>query len=245
MQTANRHNTAEQASVFREMFGNFCVLIFNAHEEIKASKENVDFRALYRSMNAFVKAATENGKNNSGDYLEVVYMMVALADDIFLNLEWEGKQFWEENILEQRFFSSQIAGDEIFNRISALLAEKSDLAEDKAELYLKMLALGFEGKYRGMEDETIQINLYRNKLLEFIEKRNNSMLMVGHRLFQKEYTYTIPTIHRKTLPEASIINYMCAFFVFMFLSISSIVWMYETKDISRLLTEISSIALRE
>ncbi len=245
MQTANRHNTAEQASVFREMFGNFCVLIFNAREEIKASKENVDFRALYRSMNAFVKTALENGKNHTGDYSEVIYMMIALADDIFLNFEWEGKQFWEENILEQKFFSSQIAGDEVFTRINTLLSEKNDFAEEKAELYLKMLALGFKGKYRGTEDETIQINLYRNKLLEFIEKHNNSMLMVGHRLFQKEYTYTIPTMHRKMLPEASIINYMCAFFVFMFLSVSTIVWMYETKDISRLLTEISSIALRE
>lgn len=245
MQTANRHNTAEQASVFREMFGNFCVLIFNAREEIKASQENVDFRMLYRSMSAFVKAALENGKNHTGDYSEVVYMMIALADDIFLNFEWEGKQFWEENILEQKFFSSQIAGDEIFARINTLLSEKNDFAEEKAELYLKMLALGFKGKYRGTEEETIQINLYRNKLLEFIEKHNNSMLMVGHRLFQKEYTYTIPTIHRKMLPEASIINYMCAFFVLMFLSVSTMVWMYETKDISRLLTEISSIALRE
>ncbi|MDR2157845.1 MAG: hypothetical protein LBO02_00820, partial [Holosporaceae bacterium] len=59
------------------------------------------------------------------------------------------------------------------------------------------------------------------------------------------YTYTIPTIHRKLLPDAAVINYVCSFFVFMFLVVSSVVWMFETKDIKRLLEDISKIALRE
>ncbi|MCR5225382.1 MAG: DotU family type IV/VI secretion system protein [Alphaproteobacteria bacterium] len=245
MQTANSQNTTELAYTLRETFGNFCVIIFNARESIKKEKENVDYKAVHRSMNSFIKVALESEKHLLPHYSEVVYVMAALADDIFLNMEWEGKQFWEDNILEQKFFSSQIAGDEIFNRINKLLEEKDDFASVEAEIYLKMLALGFEGKYRGAEDESTQINIFRDKLLDFMEKLDNSLLMVGYRLFQKEYTHTIPTIHRKMLPEASIINYMCAFFVFMFLSISSIVWMYETKDISRLLSEISYIALRE
>ena len=118
MQTANRQHTTELAQILREMFGNFCVAIFNAQENIKETKENVDFHAIYRSMSSFIKIAMENEKHTIAHYSEVVYIMVALADDIFLNSEWEGKQFWEDNILEQKFFNTQIAGDEIFNRIN-------------------------------------------------------------------------------------------------------------------------------
>jgi type VI secretion system protein ImpK len=234
-------------SFLDEIFGTFCIQISDARRSIKRNLADADYKALHKSISSFLKVSLESERSSSftGSTREIVYVMAAIADEFFLNMEWNGKQYWEENMLEQRHFGSQIAGEKIFNRIDDLLLEHEPLSTEKAEIYLKALALGFKGKYRCADDEQFSLDQYRNRLFEFIQKTDKTIFLIGCRLFQKEYTYTIPSIHRKLLPDASIIRYVCAFFVFMFLVISSVVWIFETKDIKRLLFEISAIALRE
>jgi type IV/VI secretion system ImpK/VasF family protein len=233
-------------SSLSEMFGTFCVTIFDNQRNIGKKETEMDPVTLNKSIGSFLKISLENEESLcfGGDFKEVIYLMTTLADEIFLNMEWSGKQYWEENMLEYRYFGTQTAGDEIFNRINELLASKGSSVE-KAEIYLKALGLGFKGRYRDMEDEQTRINVYRGYLFDFIQKNGKSMFVIGRRFFLKEYGHTIPTIHRKLLPDNSIVNYVCAFFIFMFLTISSVVWMFETKDMRRLLAEISVIATRE
>ncbi|MDR2646211.1 MAG: DotU family type IV/VI secretion system protein [Holosporaceae bacterium] len=230
-----------------EIFGNFCIKIFDAKKDIENNQATVDYKVLHKSMSSILKASLQEERSLLAevDVRETVYVMAAIADEVFLNIEWPGKGYWEENILEQQYFGTQIAGEKIFNQIDDLMMKKELLSVRKAEVYLKALALGFKGKYRGCEDEQLEIDLYREKLFDFIRRNDKSIFFIGNRLFQKEYTYTIPTIHRKLLPDASIINYLCAFFVFMFTVISSVVWLFETKDMQLLLADISKIALRE
>jgi type VI secretion system protein ImpK len=234
-------SNAKISSGLNEMFGNFCLEVFNSKKNI----ENTDYKTLHKSISLLIKTSLESERSTNEDAREIIYIMAAIADEIFLNMEWAGKKYWEENMLEPRYFGSQIAGEKIFLKIGDLIEENESLSVEKAEIYLRTLSLGFKGKYRGLDDEQEGINLYRNNLFKFIEKNDKSVFMVGHRIFQKEYTYTIPTIHRKLLPDAAVINYICAFFVFMFLVFSSIVWKFETRDIQLLLNEISRIALRE
>jgi hypothetical protein len=54
----------------------------------------------------------------------------------------------------------------------------------------------------------------------------------------------MPALSRKLLPDASVISYVCALFLFLFLIISSIVWTFETREINHLLSEVAKIALR-
>ncbi|MDR0753081.1 MAG: DotU family type IV/VI secretion system protein [Holosporaceae bacterium] len=232
---------------FEEMFGNFCIKVFDTKKDVESNKATVDYKALHKSLGLILKASLQDERSLSAeiDTREVVYVMAAIADEVFLNIEWQGKEYWEENILEQQHFGTQVAGEKIFNQIDDLMMKKESLSVRKAEVYLRALALGFKGKYRGYEDEQLEIDLYREKLFDFIQRNDKSIFFIGNRLFQKEYTYTIPTIHRKLLPDAAIINYVCAFFVFMFTVISSVVWLFETKDMRLLLTDISKIALRE
>ncbi|MDR0632351.1 MAG: DotU family type IV/VI secretion system protein [Holosporaceae bacterium] len=229
------------SSGLSEMFGSFCLEVFNGKKNI----ENVDYKTLHKSISLLIKTFLELERSANENTREIIYLMTAIADEIFLNMEWAGKKYWEENMLESLYFGSQVAGEKIFLKINDLIAENEPLSMEKAEIYLRALSLGFRGKYRGSDDEQEEINLYRNNLFKFIEKNDKSVFLIGHRLFQKEYTYTIPTIHRKLLPDAAIINYICAFFVFMFFVISSIVWKFETRDILQLLNEISKVALRE
>ena len=170
--------------------------------------------------------------------------MVSLADEIFLNTPWDGKKYWEDNMLEKYFFGTQMAGEKIFSNIDKLI-EKND-AEYLliAEIYMKALSLGFRGKYRDDAEQDKLINVYRKALFNFVEKYDKSIHMVSHRMFSKDYTYILPTINRQFLPDVSIISYVYAFVIFMFLVVSSVVWLIETRDLYEILQEISNIVLR-
>ncbi len=244
---------AAGTSDIEKIFTAFCAEVFSWQEIIIKNKESstqnseLDFKTYHKSLEIFIKTLLDNEKFSllSMSIKDVVYAMAAIADEVFLNIEWEGKQFWEENILEMKFFGTQFAGEEIFNKFNELLDKNDSLLIEKAMVYLKMLSLGFKGKYRGVENEQTAINTYRRRLFEFIAKYDKSIFLAEYRLFQKEYTYTIPSVHRKLLPDSSIITYISAFFIFIFLTVSSFVWIFETKDLRGLLFEISCIALRK
>jgi len=232
---------------FTEMFGEFCLEVFDYKKLAEKNGANLDYKAIHSAINAMIKVAldTERVELFANDAKEVIYAMAAIADEVFLSMDWVGKQYWEESMLEKYYFGSQMAGDKIFHGINRLVSEKGTVAVEKAEIYLKILALGFKGRYRGTEEEQVGITHYRNKLFEFIEKNDKSVFLVGPRLFQKEYTHVLPNIHRKLLPDGSIISYVIAFFAFMFLVISTVVWMFETRELRLLLMDIAKIALEK
>ncbi|MCB2387819.1 DotU family type IV/VI secretion system protein [Thalassolituus sp. TTPB476] len=83
---------------------------------------------------------------------QTLFVLVALADELFImELDWPGKEHWQEQPLEERVFSSCFAGERFFTGAAALLADRSwDQQEQKlASVYLFALRLGFAGRYRG------------------------------------------------------------------------------------------------
>ena len=228
------------------MFGNFCIEIFKYKTQIVQNTSNLDPKIIYKNLVTKIKDILDRRKTITFELQvrEVIYIMVSLADEIFLNTPWDGKKYWEDNMLEQHFFGTQIAGERIFDNIEKLI-EKNDVESILiAEIYMKSLSLGFRGKYRGDVEQDKPIDVYRKALFNFVEKYDKSINMVSHRMFSKDYIYTLPTINRQFLPDASIVNYVYAFVVFMFLVVSSVVWLVETRDLYEILQEISDIALR-
>lgn len=207
---------------------------------------NLDPKVIYKNLVTKIKDILDRRKTITFELQvrEVIYIMVSLADEIFLNTPWDGKKYWEDNMLEQHFFGTQIAGEKIFDNIEKLI-EKNDVESILiAEIYMKSLSLGFRGKYRGDVEQDKPIDVYRKALFNFVEKYDKSINMVSHRMFSKDYIYTLPTINRQFLPDASIVNYVYAFVIFMFLVVSSVVWLVETRDLYEILQEISNIVLR-
>lgn len=249
-------------SDIRKMFGEFCCRVFAYRDEVSSpvklgapaslveevEQQQDDFRTIHHSISMLLKAFldSEQATTFNKSRKEVIYAMTAIADEVFLNMDWNGKQYWEENMLEIKFFNTQVAGDEIFNRINQLVSETEPLGTEKAEIYLDMLSLGFKGRFRGTEEENTEINMYRRKLFEFITKHDKEAIAVAeYRIFQKEYTFTMPTVRRKLLPDGAVVTYLSCFFLFMFLSVSTMVWLIETRDLNRLLHDVSEVALRE
>ncbi|MDR2107097.1 MAG: DotU family type IV/VI secretion system protein, partial [Holosporaceae bacterium] len=208
----------QSSDILNEMFGTFCLKVFDAKQAAKNKDAERDFKAVHKSLSNHIKASLERDDIFSffESSKEIIYLMAAMADEAFLNTEWSGRKYWEDNMLEQLYFGTQIAGDKIFERISALFTEKDPLSAEKAGIYLRALCLGFAGRYRGIEDGEAEIKDNKKRLSEFIEKADPSVFLVGNRLFPKEYSYTIPARSRKFLPDPSIISYVCAFFIFMF-----------------------------
>lgn len=229
------------------LFCDFCSQVWQYKESIQHHTIQVDAAAIYQKLSSEVKEILDKQKSVSFEMKvrEVVYIMVSVADEIFLNTDWNGKSYWEENMLEKHFFGTQIAGEKIFKNIENIVHNNNN-AEwiIMAEIYMKALSLGFQGKFRGLLDCEKEINMYRKQLFNFVEKLDKSIDMVDHKMFSKEYSYTLPTLHRQFLPDASIINYVFAFFIFMFLVISSVVWFLETHALYESLHDISSIILR-
>ena len=229
------------------MFLSFCKLIFQYRSDVEFKKEGITPQLINEKLSDIIRNCLYQEQNVviNKSMKEVIYLMAAMADEIFLNMDWEGKTFWQNNILERKFFESQVAGEFIFRKIDALLQQRETFSLERAEIYLKALAMGFKGKFRDVNEEATKIEEYRRLLLETIERQDSSVRSRDPRIYSKEYNYTIPTITRKMLPDASLVNYLSLFYLFMFLTFTSLVWVFQTKDISRLLTEISTIVLRD
>ena len=76
------------------------------------------------------------------------YIMTVLADEVFINLKWEGAKFWRFSLLEKQFFQSEIAGERFFSMLDEVIQSINTTNEEFAFLYFMSLSLGFKGKYR-------------------------------------------------------------------------------------------------
>ena len=156
---------------------------------------------VWRKIVALLERQSLDAGREGGDFgLEVYrraqYAMAALADEIFINLDWVGRDAWREHLLEARLFGSHRAGEELFERIDALLREHDALYGELARVYLMVLALGFQGKYRGRSDAHEEIESYRRRLFRFVYARDPQVVHGDERI--------VPQAYAATLDEASI-----------------------------------------
>lgn len=176
-------------------------------------------------------------KQGAGDFVlsnleEVIYIMVALADECFLNLEWCGNHEWNKKLLEDDFFKMHSAGDNIFKKIDAILERKNFFLLDLAKIYLKMLSLGFLGKYRGSKS-TYEIDLYKEKLYTFI--LNSSNFSLGRRFFERSYNFTLSGLPKVYLPNEYLFDYIAYTLFAIILVGTSVFWFQEVDYLNNIL----------
>jgi len=165
-------------------------------------------------------------------YLELLYVMAAVADEVFVHLEWEGQQYWLDHLVEVRFFRSRIAGERIFRNIHSVLARQDPAAEELAAVYLTALALGFRGQYWG--GDTTEIVRCRLDLLQYLARSNPKLIEDPKRFFPDAYRYTIQEGIAAQLPSPATWWYVAAGVVLVWLIISTIAWLALTGRIRNL-----------
>ena len=168
-----------------------------------------------------VKSAANSASN---DILrQLVYIMAAYADETYVCLvEWSGRDYWRDNLMELRLFHSQIAGQDIFRRIDRLLARQDYGTEELAAVYLMILALGFKGQY---QRDPGSIEVYRRKLFDRLLLTNPDLKWNGRRIFPEAYRHTVTEGAPVMLPEPKKWWGVVAAIIGGWLILSTIAWL--------------------
>jgi len=155
-------------------------------------------------------------------YREAQYVMVALADEIFLNLDWAGRVQWP--LLETRLFESHVAGEAIFQRLERLLLRRDPFYVDLAAVYFMALSLGFQGRFRGREDAQQQLNVYRQQLFAVIYRRQPKLFNSTVPLFVQAHQHTLDKMVAKKLPAPRTWLLLILGVIVVWMGVSSWAW---------------------
>lgn len=92
-------------------------------------------------------------------YEKVKYPVVVLADEILLHSGWEFAPQWEGQLLEEKYFNTNIGGEKYFSIANEIKPDDTELAA----ILFTGIALGFGGKYRERPEKLSEVRkrLYR------------------------------------------------------------------------------------
>ena len=163
-------------------------------------------------------------------YTEAQYLMCALADEIFLNLNWAGKSVWENSLLESKFFSSHTSGEVFFQNLDDFLNYPDPVKIDLAILYLISLGIGFKGKYKDMDDGG-RITAYKNQLFLFINRKTPELFRGSEKIFRQPYGFTIKSEIPKNFPSPYRWYWAFSIMIGFFVTFSYVLLHFASMDI--------------
>lgn len=162
-----------------------------AEDESQNMANQVWQRLLYLLEQQEISANRFGGEYVRELYKDAQFVMAALADEIFLQLDWEGREAWYTNLLETKLFQSNAAGDIFFQKVDNLLKHRDPVQADLAKVYLMALAFGFQGRFRGEEKGMERLDFYRRELFNFIFHRSPDILSESKHFCPEAYLHNI------------------------------------------------------
>jgi len=217
------------------------------HAEVIAQKRIViasEGQTPYDAVQQRLLDAFESQASRASDKLaeherrlfeETRYVMLAMADEVFLHLDWPGKGPWADKPLEAIVFQTRDSGERFFNRIDDVLFGRAPASSQILTVYLTALALGFRGKYAPLgtgEPET-----YRSRLADYLA-RTDPDLIRGEELCPEAHEYTASDSPIQRLPSRS--RGLLPFLVVIigWIVIGEILWLYRTNELDDVLDRI-------
>jgi len=193
---------------------------------------------VWRKLVAVLEQQSLDAGREGGDfgvqyYRGAQYAMAALADEVFINLEWAGSDDWREHLLEAKFFGTHRAGDELFDRIDALLKARDAVYRELARIYLMVLALGFQGKYRDHPQAETRIEWYRFRLFGFIYAREPKVLQDADRVVPQAYSATLDGAAISRLPYLKPWIWTIAVVIVVWIAGAHLIWRNAVSQISK------------
>jgi type VI secretion system protein ImpK len=165
-------------------------------------------------------------------YREAQYVMAALADEIFIHMNWDGRANWP--LLESKLFQSHVAGEVIFERLDRLLKRQDPFYLDLAAVYFMALSLGFQGRFRG-HDPGNSLEQYRRQLFAMIYRRNPQLFTTNTPIFPQTYQNTLDRGAGRRLPSQNIWIGLIAGVLMLWLVGSHVAWSSVSGDVSGLI----------
>lgn len=101
------------------------------------------------------------------------YVLCTMLDEAAADTPWGGGGVWGRHSLLAEFHNEAFGGEKVF-QLMARLADKPDANRDLLELIYAALALGFEGRYRVIENGPTQLEAVRAKLAQIISQQRGA-----------------------------------------------------------------------
>ena len=98
------------------------------------------------------------------------YVLCTMVDEAAADTPWGGSGVWAQNSLLTMFHNEAWGGEKVF-QLMARLAEKPEANRDLLELIYCALALGFEGRYRVIDNGRAQLEAVRDKLAQILRQQ--------------------------------------------------------------------------
>ena len=185
--------------------------------------------------------AWKNGGSYGAEfYKEAQYVMVALADEIFLHMQWEGQRAWVTNLLEAKIFRTHAAGQFFFEKLDRLLREQNPVYKDLAAVYLMALSLGFKGKYYGMDDRG-KLARYRLQLFTFIYGREPDLDDETRYVFPEAYYHNVREESQRKLSDPRKWILVLLLVMVVYVTATQMFWMQFTQEVNTVNQSITKI----
>jgi type VI secretion system protein ImpK len=217
--------------------------------DIVAEEESQEFRPgdgsaeqIQRTLRELIERQTQavlrrGDPREQRRFREVLYVMVALADEVFLQLPWPGKDYWNSHLLEEYAFYSHDAGTRFFENVQQLLSSRDPMRADVATVYYMALALGFRGRCQDLQGSA-QIEHYQNQLFTSLFQRNPG-LGADTRLFPSAYENTLRDRPPRLLPQLRPWLMSLAAIAVIYLIASHLIWTFGAAPVASALEELS------
>lgn len=104
---------------------------------------------LQRKLRTLVTDAMQKASTlgySQHDVQDIGYALTALIDEVVLLKGGALRDHWIANMLQLELFNTNVAGEEVFDRLQALFADPGRI--EVLEIYYLALLFGFQGKYR-------------------------------------------------------------------------------------------------
>jgi type VI secretion system protein ImpK len=170
-------------------------------------------------------------------YSDALFVMAAMADEVFLTMTWAGQEAWSKFLLENKFFGSNAGGDIFFLKLDTLLKNRDQVYAELATLFLLALSLGFRGKFHGINDAGA-IDNYKDQLYTFIFQKPTELNSIEKKLFADAYLHTLEQKAKMVIPGLKKWYGLLALLAITLLGISHIIWLQMTGEIGKIVSQI-------
>lgn len=171
---------------------------------------------------------------------EAQYVMVAMADEVFLHMSWPGRENWFQRPLETHIFGTHDAGERIFRRLEQIFEGRASASTDLLVVYMTALALGFKGRYAigGSKNEPDE---YRDKISKALKNSGEAWVMPAKDLCPQAMEHTEVKPMREMLPSLKRGLYALLIVLFAWLIAGQIIWAVQTNSVNRKLDDIEEL----
>jgi type VI secretion system protein ImpK len=223
-----------------DKFHEFYREVVALEKQLAAGASPAEAREKLIALVARQQHESERDEGHSGAevYARAKYAMAALADEVFLRPESKARDAWMGHLLEAALFRSQRAGEKFFENVDELSNDRGAAAADLARIYLCVLGLGFQGKYRDRPDATAALNEARRKLYHVIYKRDPRPLNADDRLVPDAYAETADDAIRSELAYRRPWIWALALVVLLWLGAAHTLWRNAINDLEPLIQDV-------